>query len=251
MAYLLELNAYAAQPKHLPEYRTQEWTSKLVVIAGEMATGHRVVGVSANDRLITDFRPRLIGPGDVPARIQLASRAKKFPPFVRGNAAMWGVREDVRVIIEHFEPGVHQFVEFELSDGNGRRADQKYFYLNITQYREVILVERSEGIELPPPKVVPGLNDDRPLITGCNVRTGAKLVASSQRIGRHHLWRSWLIPGRRIFCSDSLWQALSGAKLTRLLQATHVPECDDPWDDSNTTEQIIMAQTAFRRAAQE
>ncbi len=251
MAYLLDLSAYAAMTKRFPEYETQEWTSKLVVLSGEIMFGHRVVGISARNHYVTDFKPRLLGTEDVPTRIQLESRPKQFPPFVRGHAAMWGVREDVRSLIESFEPGTHQFIEVELSDGRGHRADQKYFYLNILQYFEAILIERSPGIELLPKATVQGVNNDIPIYTNCIVKKKEGMVASSQKICNRHLWRSWLVPHCSIFCSDELWHALREAKVTRLLDATHVPEVGAPWGMDNAMEQILAAQLAYRRKAQE
>lgn len=251
MAYLIHLSVYAALPKELPEYQTHDWTAKLAVLSGEISTGHRVLGVSAKNRYITDFKPRLLRPEDVPARIQLKSRRKTFPPFVRVRAALWGVREDVRAIIEDFEPGVHQFIEFELTDGSGRRADEKYFYLNITQFLEAILVEESQGVELLPKAPVTGINNGNPVYRNCDVKKKDRLVASRRKISNHHLWRSWLVPPNATFCSDALWSALRETKLTELLEAAYVEESDAPWEETNAMEQILAAQLAYRRMAQE
>jgi hypothetical protein len=237
MAYLLDLSAYAAANRYDDEYESDEWRiQRFGVLSGEISLGRTATGETFGGRRVFEDKIRLVTEQDVPPRIYLKSRTKQFPPFVNGFGAMPGVREDVREVIESFEPDAHNFVPFRLFDSSGHEAPQRYFYLNVLQYFECVIVEKSAGVKNVPPSH--DHDPGAPPVWGCEVVNKQKLVMNKRIIGNHQLWRTRHVPFATMCCSDALWDAFRKAKITRLLHSISIPEIDEPWDPEGLAAKI-------------
>jgi hypothetical protein len=144
---------------------------------------------------------RAIKPDNVPARFEWGGpKNRKLPDALYGSGVVF-VSERLKAIIEHFEPGVHQFFPIDIIYKSNKELAAKMFFLNICTRLDSV---------------------DRDLTTspfgGVMWRPdeGGTLVFNMDQIGNHHLWHDkhimhgWMI-------SDQLHDAFVAQKITGLV----------------------------------
>jgi hypothetical protein len=123
------------------------------------------------------------------------------------------VNQKVVDLIEELEPGVHQFLPFELLDRNGKPWREPYFMLNVCNRVDAVVGEESD-LEVPV-----FLKDD----PGWRYDGG----------GKHWTFRGEAIEGMAIWsdirlrkknlCSDAFWNEFKGRGLTGMEARTDRP----------------------------
>jgi len=170
-------------------------------------------------------------PEETIKKVEVLDRApgKKNPTFVvgPGGYGQFGLHERVKDVIESVEPDVHQFIEFQLVTPGGKPLEDRYYFLNIMQSFDALLVENSSV------KWVwidgSSSNEFRKKLVLRNPLP-FHYVMSRAKIAGRHLWRGALMMDYEIFCSEVMFQAFKSAGLTRFFSCTPIKEIDEAWD---------------------
>lgn len=244
MAYLL----WGLSP-YLPE---ADWCSPPASGSEEFWFWNRRAQVFAGsypaDGVVNRELPRRIEESEVIGCIRLANE-NRFEPFAGHFGNLWGVREDVRALIERFEPGKHQFIPLSLLDTTGRAAPFRYAYLNILEWFDAIIVSKS-AVEWRHSLYTYAGEPHLEFIDFC-VKDNSKLVMSKPQIAGRHLWRGHRMMRGRYFCSDEFYAALKAQGLAEFLVVKPVAEAEEPWTDGPDVHAYERWKVAFRRALDE
>ncbi|MCA1440446.1 hypothetical protein I6F07_09510 [Ensifer sp. IC4062] len=158
------------------------------------------------------------------------------------------VGERFRVIVEAFEPGVHEFYPIQLKSRKGVPHEESHFLINVCQRFDSILVK---GIDLEWGRRVAGGLEGMPYLS----RMGTKppLPVSRTTIAGRHLWLNYWVWEGGIMVSDQLRAALMDAKLRRLKfkepWAERFDEVDSPFDYREQVPHIVDWMEANKPAA--
>ena len=232
MAYWLELrpNMYSD---------TKSETGIGYYIAGHMVS--QAALEAEHERPLTILREQV-------PRVQALRRnpGKKPPTFVGGTSGygQFGVCQRVKDAIETVEPGVHQFIEFELTKPGGKPIDEKYYHLNIMHCFDALIVEKStaqfEWID------GRSYNNYRKKLV-FRYKEPYELVMSQPKIAGRHLWTGALMMSRKIFCSEDMFHAFKKADLTRSFICRPIEEVDEPWNHEENVGPFLRWQIDYRK----
>jgi len=131
------------------------------------------------------------------------------------------VNHRFREVVEHFEPGVHQFFPLKLFHKDGTPVDGEFFIFNCTISVDTLLVNRSD-VDWSTYK---GRNAGKPFV---KAHFDYTWVLSRPAIGQRHVWCGDKIPAIGTFVSDELHAALKGRKI-RYFNEKYCEEVDEPW----------------------
>lgn len=131
---------------------------------------------------------------------------KTYPPFV--SLPYWLCNDEVKDLIESFEPGQHRFFPFELRKSKRGEVVAHYHILNIVGRIAAVDTDGSD-----PMAVENTVYDDgRSIwdISNLNIFAGGGDIALYEdRIGERHLWLEEIAPRYSCaFISDALYDAL-------------------------------------------
>jgi hypothetical protein len=124
-----------------------------------------------------------------------------------------------RDLIEHLEPGLHQFFPVEISRKrskkpiyrlDGRALDEPYYFFNVQAAADAVCVEKSE-VEITP------MPDNRPpRIHRIHLPPSYNIVLLKSAISGHHVWRGRNQLPLDLLFSDTLVAAIQAAGLRKL-----------------------------------
>ncbi|MEO0637063.1 MAG: DUF1629 domain-containing protein [Pseudomonadota bacterium] len=138
---------------------------------------------------------------------------KKIAPIM-GISTEFGVREDIKEIIEELEPNVHQFFEVQLKRKDGTPYQERYFVLNIAQqFPSIVLAEPdkerwvSYGTTFYPWRPMP-------------IEPEHEHYVSRPKVAGRHLWISQIVYPHDAFCSDELLKRIAEHLDVKITPAT-------------------------------
>lgn len=126
------------------------------------------------------------------------------------------VSERAKALIEKFEMGVHQFIPVEYLDINGKHLEDRFFLvvgnrIDGLDHDKTTLILVQGKIWRPAADLV---NRPELIPPGSDVRAEPKIVFSTYKIGRAHIWCDKHLSGGSVFISDELAEAILTAGLT-------------------------------------
>jgi hypothetical protein len=139
---------------------------------------------------------------DEPFRAQLVKQEEHIIDIIGSTFGCYALSQKVIDMIEAIEPGVHQFLPYELLNPDGSAHPAKRWLLNVCTRVEVIDRERSNVQWMAAPS-------DRWFY---DAPGKAYLVARADEASKRALWHEWRYHGlEKTFVTDRLWDALKAA----------------------------------------
>ncbi|MEP6869390.1 MAG: DUF1629 domain-containing protein [Novosphingobium sp.] len=138
-----------------------------------------------------------------PFRAQLVKHEGPLVDIVCTTFGSWALSQRVIDLIEAIEPGVHQYLPFELLQPDGSVHPDRRWILNVCTRAEAVDVEASNVVWSPPP-VDRWFGD----------LMGKKhIVLKAENVAGRALWCEWRYNNSpNTFASDKFWDALQKAK---------------------------------------
>jgi hypothetical protein len=133
---------------------------------------------------------------EVPKRFETAKTYKALGSIIQLNNGILAVDADLKRIIEHFEPGMHQFFPIEIVMRKNVAYPKPYFVMAIGQYLDSFSPEQSDPACWTQHEGYSSVSVDTWLMSG--------LALSRQAMGRAHLWRERRITTDLYCFSDDL-----------------------------------------------
>lgn len=121
-------------------------------------------------------------------------------------------------LVEHFEPGVHQFFPLKLFRKDGSPLDDDYYIFNCAVGIDAIIHTNKE------PKWTMNSAGKPRLYT----HLSREFEISRPAVGDQHLWCGKSVAQRDLFVSDAFYQAMRRNRI-QWIQAVHRREVDVPW----------------------
>jgi hypothetical protein len=140
------------------------------------------------------------------------------------------VSEKFRVIVEFFEPDVHEFFPVQLRRQDGTPYAQRYYIFNSCQRFDAVLLNR-QSAKTPYSRTY---QDRRPPFIGLSEWN---LTLSRRKIAGRHLWRSQYMAMTH-FASQELGDAMKREKV-EFLDLHDAPELDVAWDPMENVGPVI------------
>ena len=146
-----------------------------------------------------------------PARIEFAPTMAQFIkdpkiiPSLFNSSGAHLVSDQVKEIVERFEPETHQFFPIKLYWKNGELAEERWV-LNVCQ--------RVDGVDKEASELWENRYPDGRLSTLAIDRKSKKLILSYANINPYHLWVDKHYRGSTVFLSDNLMAAFKEAGVT-------------------------------------
>lgn len=136
-----------------------------------------------------------------PFRAQLVKHEGELVDITESTFGSWAVSRKVIDLIEAIEPGVHQYLPFELVQPDGSVHPDRRWLLNVCTRAEVIDTERSNVAWLS------GMGTRRIFSDGPG---RPRLIARAAEASKLSLWFEWryMGAGPATFASDRLWDML-------------------------------------------
>jgi hypothetical protein len=152
-----------------------------------------------SERFTKDLGPIL--PHEVPVEFETERSYLSLASTIKTENQLIAVDENLKNLIEEFEPDVHQFWPIRILMPKDKAYPQQYYGLRIGQFIESFIpVEGTHRA------------DDSAggpyLANGYDKAAYMKLQFSGERIGNAHLWREPQLLRPNIFISDSLQAAI-------------------------------------------
>ena len=161
---------------------------------------------------------------DFPNELQILTKHKTLPCFIRVTGDVLVVCQGFRDAVEDLEPGVHRFFPVVLRMRSGEPAERRYFILNIHQQFDAILLRHSDwdwrwsgGKKMYP-------NEERKFLPPMGTRLGLSRPAIAGR----HLWHSMHMALFFSFVSDELYERMQACRPLGL-DIHYCEEYDEPW----------------------
>jgi hypothetical protein len=140
------------------------------------------------------------------------------------------VNETFRLIVEEFEPGVHQFFPIQLKRKGGTPYEDKYYIFNACQSFDCRIVA-GRAVTWGESAVSEG----RRYI----INIGGPLQVSRPRIAGRHMWVNDLIHSGRMCASDALFAKLAESGF-KSLYPIHYEEIDMVWKADEQIPEIML-----------
>lgn len=167
----------------------------------------------------------LLPEGMLPSTVTLKCIANNFPIFCTGRLT-YGVSQSFRDVIERFEPGLHQFIPFQLLDRNKVPIAEPYYFMNVMTCLDGFLINHSAAEWVIPPRKSKTERGDAPYVRTLDQN---RLALSRPKIAGKHLWISPVDSFH--FVSEDLYSALVEAGFKdKLYEPIHYEELDIAWD---------------------
>lgn len=158
--------------------------------------------------------------GAMPSSLKLVHSHEKYPIFCGGPFSV-GVSQSFRDVIERFEPGLHQFIPFQLIDSNDHPIAEPYYFMNVVTSLDAFLMQHSAARWFWAP-----VGDHPPSI---EILDNKRLAMSRPKIAGKHIWRSPI--ASEFIVSDTLYSALIDAGFQDWLYSPdEYAELDIVWD---------------------
>jgi hypothetical protein len=147
-------------------------------------------------------------------------QARKAEYAITDLASVLGqtiVSEKFRLLVEKYEPGVHQFIPVDIYDKVGGPVSSRRYWLNVCRRKDCVDPVRSKFEWKTDYSGVTGYWDDRP-------HPGSKLVFSKEKIGDMHLWVNPHLPASKsqnFYASSAFMEGAEAAGITGMLFAQH------------------------------
>lgn len=184
MAYQFKTSFF--KPRYLPKV---EWIDKPKRTPEEF-------------RRLTDSLP--YNPMDFPNRYnpylngtkaKVKSKHKELPDIFPGPGP-FNCSPRFKDLVEELEPGIHEFINFEILMQNGEPVEGGYFHFNVLQVLDAIIPEKST-IEYG----MSALGKETWIITEPTV--SEKFTFDQSVINGKHLWWDTKMGIRQVYCSDT------------------------------------------------
>jgi hypothetical protein len=145
-------------------------------------------------------------------------QARKAEYAITDLASILGqtvVSEKFRLLVEKYEPGVHQFIPVDIYDKVGGPVSSRRYWLNVCRRKDCVDPVRSKFEWKTDYSGVTGYWDDR-------AHPDSKLVFSKEKIGDMHLWvNPHLLVHRDFYASSAFMEGAKAAGITGMLFAQH------------------------------
>ncbi len=145
-------------------------------------------------------------PHELPRSLDIAGSARNLGSLIKLPGKILAVDEQLKTIIEHFEPAVHEFFALPVRYRRGDLYPRQFFILRICQYRSAFSLPdtKSSSVEVLP------ANDERPELIFVNRSKAAVNGLAFRRsdIAGAHLWRDRTFGEDMLFFSDELMDAI-------------------------------------------
>lgn len=141
---------------------------------------------------------------DQPFRTQLVQHEEEIVDLVSTPFDSWAISERVIDMIESIEPGVHQYLPFELIQPDGSVHPAKRWLLNVCTRAEVVDEAKSDVVRLTPPSN----------FKFGNAKNDFYLVVKAEEARKRALWFEWRYHGPGYdspMVGDALWNAIKAA----------------------------------------
>lgn len=149
-----------------------------------------------------------VKPETVPKRILWDSTEYEVPDVIH-NQQVLCVCEGFRALVEEFEPGVHQLLPVDVFTPASDAPVARYYWLVVGQRVSAVDAEHTTYDWM--------LDYTKQDGFWTNNDPNAKLVFSTEKIGRHHLWVDpHLIVQNHGFCSNAFGEAALAAGFSGL-----------------------------------
>jgi len=128
---------------------------------------------------------------------------------------MWNsalVSDKFRIIVEKFEPGVHQFFPAQVFWRRNNPIAEKFYFFNVCNNLDSVHSGKSE---LPPRETIFAPAYDMEVSKPWKVRRGIKnkIVFDRKKISGCHLWRDGYLLSRGLNCTDEFMNACLEAQI--------------------------------------
>lgn len=145
-------------------------------------------------------------------------RARKAEYAITDIASILGqtvVSEKFRLLVENYEPGVHQFIRVDIYDKADGTAASRHYWLNVCRRKDCVDPVRSKFEWVADYSGVTGFWDDR-------AHPDSKLVFSKELVGDMHLWVNPHLLVRQNFYASSIFvEAAKAVGITGMLFAEY------------------------------
>ena len=108
------------------------------------------------------------------------------------------VSEKFRLLVENYEPGVHQFIPVDIYDKAGATACSRRYWLNVCRRKDCVDPVQSKFEWVADYSGVTGFWNDR-------AQPDSKLVFSKELVGNMHLWVNPHLLVRQSFYASSIF----------------------------------------------
>lgn len=139
-----------------------------------------------------------------PFRSQLLNHEDEIIDLVATQFGSWAISERVIDLIEAIEPGVHQYLPFELLQPDGSVHPAKRWLLNVCTRADIVDEEKSDVVRLKPPSDFKFGNN----------KNEFSLVVKAEEARKRALWFEWRYAGPAFgspMVSDALWDSIKAA----------------------------------------
>lgn len=139
---------------------------------------------------------------DRPFTARLKERQGSLVDIINSGLGTWAISRRVIDMIEAIEPGVHQYLPFQLLQPDGSVHGDQRWMLNVCARAEVVDVEKSNVQWMAPP-----LN-----FRFMNAPGERRLIVKAAEAAKRAFWYEWRYHNAQgTFTSDALWAALQSA----------------------------------------
>ena len=204
---------------HLPNGGYQTWHEQLRVYARanmtvEQKKQFEIDGNTDTLHISSKFRSGndTVVFEECPTSFDTVKTYKELHSMVATESRVLAVNEDLKNLIELFEPGVHQFFPFEINMPKGKVFPKQYYILIIRRHLEGVLPV--EGTCRNESYTSNGKKKFRFYPLNGNKSGYSQLNVSNAAIGQAHIWRDKRMNNPNVFISDALQKAIKEADLT-------------------------------------